>query len=84
MSVFKAGRMGRMGYDGKQNCVYTLWWGARGKDCIMFALNKLAWVQEGCSHGSSTGQLVCYFLFTSGPGGQPWVLAVIFPAAFPQ
>lgn len=50
----------------------------------MFALSKLAWVQEHCGHGSSTGQLVCYFLLISGLGGQPWGLAVVLPAAFPQ
>lgn len=55
--VFKAGRMRSVSKDGKQKCVYTLW-GARGKDCIMFALNKLAGVQECCSHGSCTGQLL--------------------------
>lgn len=65
-------------------CLYPVAGGARGKDCVMFDLNKLAWVQEGCSHVSSIGQLVCYFLLTSGLGGQPFVLAVIFPAAFPQ
>lgn len=50
----------------------------------MFALNKLACVQERYSCRSSTGQLLWYFLVISGLGGQPWALPTILPAAFPH